>query len=129
MVTRVIDVAVAGRDVVVELVPSHAHQRVGEGLYVERRLVLGIVVGDPTLEAAAGVDGLEKGLAVGVLAIGRTAGSPQVPADNDAGMARNRVMPVKDEGLSIFISSTMKSPFSTVDSVYLRIKVKTYCAI
>ena len=125
VVAEVVDVAVAGWGVVVEFVTSHAHGGgVEEGLDVGRRQVLRIVVGVLTLEVTTDVDGLEKDLPVGVLAISRTAGFPSVTVDDDVGVAGGRVVPVEDERLANLQFLAMKAPFSRVGSVCLRTKVK-----
>jgi len=96
----VINVAVAGWEIVVELITGHAHKRGGkEGLDVEGRETLRIVVGVLTLEVTTRIDGLEEGLSVGVLAVGRAAEFPPVTVDNNTGVSGNRVVSVEDEGL------------------------------
>ena len=96
----IIDIAVAGWNVVVELVTSHAHKRgIEERLDIEGRRVLGIVVRVLALEVATGVNSLEDGFAVCVFTISGAAELPLVTIGDYTSAAGNRVMAVEDEWL------------------------------
>ena len=70
-----------------------------ERLDIEVRQVLGIVVGVLTLEVTAGVDGLEEGPSVRVLAVRRAAEFPPITVDDDTGVTGDRIASSEGEWL------------------------------
>ena len=103
VVAEVVLVVVAGWDVLVEFVTGDADKRRShEGLDVESREVLRVVVWVLALEVTASIDVLENRLAVGVLAVGGATELPIITVDDNSGMTGSAVVSIENEGLENF---------------------------
>ena len=126
IIAEVFLVIVAGREVLVELVTSHADKRrCQQGLNVESWQVLWVEIRVLTLEVTAGVDGLENGFSIHILAVSGPVELPVIVVDNNSSVTRSSVVSVQNEGLEdlhVFDdkSTVLKNSFRIALNIFRR---------